>query len=159
MAKESLGFIRFEPIKLEHIPRVLEIEKVSNGSPWSERAFQNEINHENGIFLVAFAGDRIVGFAGVWLVIDEAHITTIAVAPDARGHGVGRALMIEVLTRSREKGMLCSTLEVRAGNKAAIALYESLGYKTISTRKAYYPDNKEDALVMWLYELEKWTPA
>jgi len=150
--------LRFEPLNKDHIPVILGIENRTNGAPWSDRAFQNELNHNDRIFLVAYSGGEIVGYGGVWLVIDEAHVTTLAVAEEARRQGIGRKLMIELLERSKEAGMVCSTLEVRAGNDPAIQLYENLGYAQTARRKGYYPDNKEDAIVMWLYDLESWTP-
>jgi ribosomal-protein-alanine N-acetyltransferase len=85
-------------------------------------------------------------------------VTTVAVEESARRQGIGGQLMVELLEKSKEAGMVCSTLEVRAGNEAAIRLYQKLGYKEISRRKGYYPDNKEDAVVMWLYDLDIWTP-
>ncbi|HVT12027.1 MAG TPA: ribosomal protein S18-alanine N-acetyltransferase [Fimbriimonadaceae bacterium] len=148
--------IRFEALNEEHIPPILEIENRTNGAPWSERAFRNELTHSDRIFLVALDGKEIVGYGGVWLVIDEAHVTTLAVESEHRRQHIGERLMIELLDRSKEAGMVCSTLEVRAGNEAAIKLYEKLGYKETARRKGYYPDNREDAIVMWLYELDRW---
>ena len=92
------------------------------------------------------------------MVVDEAHITTIAVAPDRHRMGIGERLVVDLLLRARERGMVCSTLEVRAGNLAAIGLYEKLGYVRSAVRKRYYPDNHEDAVVMWLEGLESWEP-
>ena len=155
--KAIRGF-HVEPLAEEHIPDILLIEKESNGAPWSEKSFRNELNHSHGIFLVAMDGGRVVGYAGEWLVVDEAHITTVAVSPDQRRKGIGRHLTIDLLNLAKERGMMCSTLEVRAGNTPAIELYRALGYVETARRKAYYPDNQEDALVMWLHDLQKWTP-
>jgi [ribosomal protein S18]-alanine N-acetyltransferase len=148
--------LRFEPIREDHLPAVLAIERVVNTAPWSERSFRNELNHEHGIFLVAMGGGQLVGYGGVWLVIDEAHITNIAVSPDFRRQGIARKLMVELLTQAKSRGMTCSTLEVRAGNEPAVKLYEQLGYEVTARRKGYYPDNQEDAIVMWLHDLEGW---
>jgi len=145
--------LRFEALREEHLPAVLEIEKQANSAPWSERSFRNELDHEHGIFLVALGGGQVVGYGGVWLVVDEAHVTNVAVNPSLRRQGIGRRLMVELLKRAKERGMTCSTLEVRASNEAAIRLYEQLGYKITGHRRGYYPDNREDAAVMWLYEL------
>lgn len=151
--------LHLESLVEEHIAAILAIEKVSNGAPWSERSFRNELQHPNGVFLVAKDGGRVVGYAGAWYVVDEAHITTVAVDPDYRRKGIGRALTIAILDAAKERGMACSTLEVRAGNEAAIELYQQLGYVTTARRKAYYPDNQEDALVMWLHDLQSWAPG
>jgi len=109
--------------------------------------------------LVAIANGVVVGFAGIWLIIDEAHIINVAVLPEYRRNGIAKKLMVELLVRAKEKGAVCSTLEVRAGNEPAIKLYEGFGYVTVGRRKAYYHDNKEDALVMWLHGLDEWEPV
>lgn len=148
--------VRFEELNEGHVSKILEIEARTNGAPWSERAFRNELSHSDRIFLVALMGLEVVGYGGVWLVIDEAHVTTLAVDAPQRRQRVGERLMIELLDRSQAAGMVCSTLEVRAGNEAAIKLYEKLGYRETAKRKGYYPDNREDAIVMWLYDLDQW---
>jgi ribosomal-protein-alanine N-acetyltransferase len=151
--------LRFATFAKEHLSAVLEIEKLSNGAPWSEKSFENELDHEQGTFLVAIAEGHVVGYAGMWLIIDEAHIINVAVLPDYRRKGIARKLIVELLLRAKEKGAVCSTLEVRAGNEPAIKLYEAFGYVTVGRRKAYYHDNKEDALVMWLHGLDAWEPG
>ena len=143
--------LRIVNLQEEHIPAIMEIEKVSNSSPWSERSFRNELDHPHGIFLVALAEGKVVGYGGTWIVIDEAHITTVAVDPEYRRKGIGNKIMAALLEEAEKKGATCSTLEVRAGNEPAIKLYEDLGYVRSATRKRYYPDNKEDAVVMWRY--------
>lgn len=152
MKTKSVKGLRLVPLEESHLESILEIEKRSNSSPWSERSFRNELDHPYGIFLVASLGDHIVGYGGVWLVVDEAHITTIAVDPDYRRQGIARSIMQALLDQAVKRGATCSTLEVRAGNEAAIRLYEGLGYVRAAIRKRYYPDNKEDAVVMWRYE-------
>lgn len=148
--------LRFAPLEESHIAPILEIERVVNTAPWSEKSFRNELDHPQGVFLTALLEGQVVGYGGFWMVIDETHITTIAVSPDHQRKGIGRRLMVELLTRAKEKQMSCSTLEVRAGNEPAIKLYENLGYVAAARRKAYYPDNQEDALVMWLHHLQEW---
>jgi ribosomal-protein-alanine N-acetyltransferase len=155
----DLTSIRYELLKEAHIPKILEIEKESNSAPWSEKSFRNELDNGQSVFVVAILGSNIVGYAGLWLCIDEAHITTIAVGPDFRQQGVGKALMIQLLRRAQDSDIACSTLEVRSGNEAAIHLYKELGYVEAARRKGYYPDNKEDAIVMWLHNLQDWTPS
>ncbi len=147
--------VRFVELAEEHIGPIMEIEKRSQSSPWSERSFRNELDHAHGVFIVALADGTVVGYAGAWVLADEAHVTTIAVDPDRRLSGIGRALMDELLERAKNLGATCSTLEVRAGNEPAIKLYEAMGYVGVGLRKKYYPDNKEDAVVMWLYDLDK----
>ncbi len=150
--------LRLEKFDESHLSALLLIEPTVNTAPWSERAFRNELNHDNGIFRVAIQDGEVVGYGGVWLVIDEAHITTVAVKPEVQRQGIGRRLVIELLSAARDQGMLCSTLEVRAGNDVAIRLYERLGFQQAAVRRKYYPDNQEDAVVMWLYDLKSWEP-
>lgn len=150
-SKAAAG-VRLVPLEADHIPAIVEIEKRSNSSPWSERSFVNELDHPHGIFLVALEGDEIIGFGGVWIMIDEAHVTTVAVAPEHRRRGIGRRIVSALLEAARNRGTTCATLEVRAGNEPAIGLYESLGFVRSAIRKRYYPDNKEDAVVMWKHD-------
>ena len=145
--------LRYERLAEHHIAAVVEIERASNGSPWSDRGFRNELDHPHGVFLVALEGGEVVGYGGVWLVIDEAHIVNVAVREDRRRQGIARGIVRRLLEASKEAGMKTASLEVRAGNAGAIALYEALGFVTTNTRKRYYPDNREDALVMWLFDL------
>jgi [ribosomal protein S18]-alanine N-acetyltransferase len=150
--------LRFEPLSIDHIPTILEIEKDANPAPWSERSFLNELSNPQSLFKVALEGGRVVGYGGVWMLIDEAHITNVAIAAEMRRRGIGRRLMIELLKEAKDRGMLCSTLEVRASNEGAIKMYEKLGYTVTTVRKGYYPNNREDAIVMWLHDLDKWQP-
>jgi ribosomal-protein-alanine N-acetyltransferase len=145
--------VRLLPLDASHIPAILEIEGKSNSAPWSERSFRGELDNPQSIFLVALADNKVVGYAGLWIVVDEGHITTVAVSPEHRRNGIGRKLTEEVLSRGIEQGIVCATLEVRASNEAAIKLYEELGFIQAARRKGYYPDNKEDAIVMWKYSL------
>lgn len=146
--------IRIERMQESHIPHVLEFEKIVNPSPWSENSLRSELKNSQANYLVAIKKDKVVGFCGFWIVIDEAHVTNISVAPDFQRQGIGSVLMNHLLKIAKELGVRCSTLEVRAGNTAAIRLYESLGYSASAIRRKYYPDNQEDAVVMWKHDVE-----
>lgn len=150
--------VRFEALEESFLPAILEIEAEANSSPWSEKSFKNELINPQSIFRVIRAGGQLAGYGGLWLCVDEAHVTNVAIRKDLRGQGLGRRLMVDLLERAKDQGMTCSTLEVRASNEAALKLYERLGYQRAALRKRYYPDNQEDAVVMWLYELQSWTP-
>ena len=152
----SLATLRFIPLNKSHIPEILAIEVVTHSAPWSSKSFENELDHKHGIFLVALVDGKIAGYGGTWVLIDEAHVTNVVVREDLRGLGIGRKLMYELLTRAREMGAVCATLEVRSSNKAAISLYDSLGFVQATLRKHYYPDNGEDAVVMMLDDLIHW---
>lgn len=152
-----LATLRFVTLQKDHIPKILEIEQVTHSAPWSQRSFENELEHKYGIFLVGFLDGEICAYGGVWILVDEAHVTNVVVRENLRGQGIGRRLMIELLERAKEKGALCATLEVRASNAAAIHLYETLGFVQSTIRKKYYPDNREDAVVMMLNDLTTWS--
>jgi ribosomal-protein-alanine N-acetyltransferase len=153
----ALSTLRFESLDAAHIPWILEIEKEANSAPWTERSFRNELENPDRIFLVGLVDGRVVAYGGIWLIIDEAHVTTVAVDSAHRQMGIGRSLVIELLERAKAAGMTCSTLEVRAGNDPAIRLYQNLGFNEAARRKRYYPDNHEDAVVMWMYDLQSWS--
>lgn len=142
-------------VRLEerHLARILEIEKASNSAPWSENSFRNELDHEQGVFVVAERNRDPVGFGAAWVLSDEAHIINLAVDPENRRQGLATRLVHELIAQCEERGATCATLEVRVSNSAAIGLYEGMGFRSVGTRKRYYPDNREDALVMWLYDL------
>ena len=154
-----LSTLRFVTLQKDHIPKILDIEQVTHSAPWSQRSFENELEHKYGIFLVGLIQGEVSAYGGVWILVDEAHVTNVVVKSELRGQGIGRKLMIELLTQARAKGAVCATLEVRATNSAAINLYEDLGFVQSTTRKQYYPDNKEDAVVMMLNDLIKWKPV
>ncbi|MFZ5641977.1 MAG: ribosomal protein S18-alanine N-acetyltransferase [Bacillota bacterium] len=135
----------------EHIDQVMETELLSFPTPWTRRAFQFEVTENDfASYIVALIDGRVVGYAGMWIVLDEAHITNVAIHPDYRGKGYGRALMTELLTRAAVLGGVKITLEVRVSNKAARSLYKSLGFVEMGMRRKYYTDNDEDAIIMWL---------
>jgi ribosomal-protein-alanine N-acetyltransferase len=145
--------VQLVPLSDDHIGAVLEIERGSHGAPWSEQNFRNEMEHAHACFRVALDGTEVVGYAGMWLIVDEAHITTVTVREDRRRQGVGRTLVEALLAEAKAQGAVCATLEVRAGNEPAIRLYESFGFVRSGVRRRYYPDNREDAVVMWLHDL------
>lgn len=133
-----------------HVERVLEIEALSFPMPWSRQSFEFELTeNEFAYYIVALVNQQVVGYAGAWLVLDEAHITNVAVHPDFRGKKIGRLLMTELIRRVLVKGALKMTLEVRLSNHIAQKLYQSLGFEPMGRRKRYYSDNNEDAIIMW----------
>lgn len=145
---------QFAALATEHIEDILKIEGESNDSPWSRQSFEQEVGHQLSVFIVARVGGKVIGYAGAWVVCDECHITTIAVATEHRGKGLGKRLLIELLARAKEKGAVCATLEVRVSNVSALSMYTSQGFNNAGLRKAYYPNNREDAVIMWRNDLE-----
>lgn len=150
-----MATIRLSPLEERHLAQIHEIEKGSQSSPWAEQSFRNELGHERGVFVVAEDNDGVIGYAVAWIIVDELHIINIAVEPERRKEGIGKRMITEMILQSQERGATCATLEVRASNEAAIKLYESFGFVNAGVRKRYYPDNKEDAVVMWLYNFDE----
>jgi [ribosomal protein S18]-alanine N-acetyltransferase len=140
-------------MRMADIPQVHEVERLSFTTPWPSYAFEQELaGNRLARYVVARAGagalERVVGFAGVWLMVDEAHITTFGVHPEWRRQGVGRRLMVRLLEVADELQASRLTLEVRVGNVAAQALYRGFGFDVVGRRPHYYTDDGEDALIM-----------
>jgi ribosomal-protein-alanine N-acetyltransferase len=143
--------IQFRFMTLNDIDAVLQVERASFTVPWSREAFYNELVHNRyAKYIVMVHEDRIIGYAGMWVVIDEAHITNVAVLPEFRGKKLGEALMRKLMDTAKQLGAVTMTLEVRVSNHVAQSLYRKLGFRNGGIRRHYYPDNLEDALVMWV---------
>jgi ribosomal-protein-alanine N-acetyltransferase len=155
MAQDNMAFnpnqkLTFQQMAEDHLDEVMGIEALSFTSPWSRKAYLYELhNNDFAHYIVARLEDRIVGYAGMWVLMDESHITTVAVHPVCRGRGLGRSIMAEMMRRSLIMGVTRITLEVRSSNQPARSLYASLGFVEKGLRKKYYADNNEDAVVMW----------
>ncbi|MDD3150159.1 MAG: ribosomal protein S18-alanine N-acetyltransferase [Candidatus Gastranaerophilales bacterium] len=144
--------VKIQKMQEDDINGIMQIERTSFGTyHWSELAFSNEINNPLGSYfsLIEVDTTRILGYCGFWLIEKEAHITTIAVHPDYRKNFLGELLLQKLIKTGYEKDAKWFTLEVRAGNAAAQRLYEKYGFESLGTRKKYYQDNDEDALIMW----------
>ena len=138
-----------EPMRLADVVPVHEIERLSFATPWPAYAFEQELTSNRlARYIVARAGTRVVGFAGLWLMVDEAHVTTFGVHPRWRRRGIGRRMLVSLFDLAWELRAARMTLEVRVGNEAAQALYAELGFEIAGRRVAYYTDDGEDALVM-----------
>lgn len=127
---------------------VAAVEAATFPTPWSRDAFESEMRNVAARYLVAEAEGRIIGFAGAWIILDESHITNIAVLSDDRGQGIGRRLTHGLMQYLSNLGAAYVTLEVRKSNAVAQNLYASLGFLKLGVRKRYYEDNGEDALIM-----------
>ncbi|MBC6135524.1 ribosomal protein S18-alanine N-acetyltransferase [Listeria booriae] len=143
--------ITFRQANGADIKQLLRIETAVFTSPWSEDAFRSEFyTNAYAYYIVAEKAGEVIGYAGVWMILDEGHITNIAIYPDEQGHGYGKAMMQELLRIAEEKAVRRLTLEVRVTNDWAQQMYKKFGFKDGAIRKKYYPDNGEDALVMWV---------
>ena len=135
----------------EDVPAVHAIEEAVFPTPWTLDSFYYEMNENQfAHYLVAEDNGEIIGFCGLWLVIDAAQITNVAVVEKMRGKKLGEALMREAIRISKDASMDVMTLEVRVTNTVAQNLYRKLGFQDGAIRKGYYTDNGEDALLMWV---------
>ena len=157
--------VTFRPMTPGDITRVHEIDMLSFSMPWTERSYRFEVTeNQHSVVWVAEVtmpgatdnvnARRVVGMIVIWVIIDEAHIATIATHPDYRGLGIGRRLMARALLAAYERGARLAYLEVRRGNQVAQNLYNNFGFKIVGERPRYYQDNHEDALLMTLEELQ-----
>ncbi len=132
---------------------VAALEAAHQPRPWSEQVFTDEIEAGNRVYLVAADGDGVVGFGGVMVIGDEAHVTNLLVAPEERGRGLGRRLMTRLIQAAVARGARHLTLEVRKENQAARALYSRLGMVPVGVRPRYYGD--DDALILWAHDIHE----
>jgi [ribosomal protein S18]-alanine N-acetyltransferase len=141
--------VHIAPMSVYDLDDVQSVERASFSVPWPAYALRQEIEtNRMARYLVVRAGDRIVGYAGIWLMADEAHVTTFAVLPEWRRQGLGGRLMVAVMRLAREIGARVVTLEVRLSNIPARQLYQRFGLRPVGVRPRYYSDNAEDALIM-----------
>lgn len=144
---------------LQDVDAVWDIEKQSFAVPWSREAFVKEVTENRcARYLVAREGGEPVAYAGMWLVLDEAHVTNIAVRKDRRGRGIGEIVARALQQLAADTGIRYMTLEVRRTNHVAQSLYKKLGFVEVGFRKRYYADNNEDALVMACEEMPEAHP-
>lgn len=135
---------------IDDIPEVMEIEHEAFTLPWTEEAFRNELTMNHfARYMVMVIDGHTIGYAGMWTIMDEAHVTNIAIREAYRGRKLGEALLVELMNWALELEMVRMTLEVRVSNEIAQQLYMKLGFTKAGIRKGYYSDNNEDAMIMW----------
>lgn len=131
-------------------PEMAELDKVCFADPWSEASFRQEMTeNDRAFYIVAEIEGKVVGYAGLWAILDEGHITNVAVSPDYRRKGIGRAIVGTLVEAAEENGLTSFTLEVRESNLPAQELYTEFGFEPAGLRKGYYLDNGENAVIMW----------
>ena len=137
------------PMTYDHVPQVAEIERMCFSDPWSERMLREHLDNQCAAALVALGEDgTVLGYAGLLVVLDEGYITNVAVRPAFRRQGIAADLLAVFDRFARGNHLAFLTLEVRASNEPALALYEKLGYRRMGLRKNYYEHPKEDAVIM-----------
>jgi ribosomal-protein-alanine N-acetyltransferase len=145
--------VSIEPMRSADVDAVSDIERRAYPSPWQERAYRVEIGNRAARYFVARLGGKVVGYGGMWVIMDEAHITTLAVAPEQRGKKIGERLLQELMEEAYLMGASRATLEVREKNIVAQRLYRKYGFREAAIRKNYYSDNHENAVVMWVDDI------
>lgn len=142
--------LEFRSMVLDDITAIIAIEHEAFTTPWTEEAFINELlNNMFAKYMVMEYEGEVIGYGGMWVIIDEAHVTNVAVKSEWRGHGLGERLLTELQRTAVFFGADKMTLEVRVSNEVAQRLYRKLGFESSGVRPAYYSDNLEDALIMW----------
>src|SRR5579872_1625843 len=141
--------VSVEPMRRTDVPFVSAIERRCYATPWHENAYYTELSNRSACYLVARLEASVVGYAGMWVIMDEAHITTLAVSPEHRGKKIGERLLLGLLEESILHGATRATLEVRENNRVAQNLYRKYRFREAAIRKNYYTDNQENAIVMW----------
>jgi ribosomal-protein-alanine N-acetyltransferase len=145
--------LTISPMTEADLDAVALIERLCFGDRWSVNSFKSELANPSSVYHIARLDGRIIGYIGFWLILDEAHVTAVAVHPDERGRKFGAELVLRALDDCMARGAKWMTLEVRASNIAAQRLYEGFGFTTLGRRKGYYHDDREDALIMWTENL------
>jgi len=151
----SGGPIEIVPMRRRHLGTVVDIAAATHPRPWSRDLFVGELDLVTSrAYVVAVDGRDVVGYAGIMLAADEAHVTTIAVDPDAQRRAIGMRLMLALARMALARHATALTLEVRLSNRGAQELYRRYGFASVGARKGYYQDNGEDALVMWARDID-----
>ena len=140
--------IKIIPMSADHVSSVACLEKLCFADPWSENSVASELNNPLSLWLVALDGENVVGYIGSQTVMGETDMMNVAVHPEHRRRGIARALIEVLVVALRERESSCLTLEVRASNEPAIALYSDLGFGEVGRRRNYYRNPKEDALIL-----------
>ena len=149
--EENRMHVRIVPMNSDHLDEVAELERICFSVPWSRNMLAEELDNLLSAFLVALDDeDKVVGYAGVQIILDEGYITNVAVRPECRRQGIAAKLLQVFLDFAKANKLAFLTLEVRASNYDAIALYGSRGFRSVGRRKNFYEHPKEDAIIMTL---------
>jgi len=150
--------LHLKPLTVAALPDIVELDRLCFGQLWTEDGYRRELDSPNSDVLGVFSSEAepffLLGFGCLWAILDEAHLTVLAVRPEYRRQGLGGLLLQTLLRSSRDRGLERATLEVSATNRAARSLYEQFGFREAGRRRAYYP-NGDDALILWLSGIQK----
>lgn len=149
--------LKLRSLTTNDLSAILELDQACFGGLWTMEGYQRELDSPNSELLgllSPLSSNKLVAMGCFWAILDEAHITILGVHPQYHRQGFGQALLYALLKTACDRGLERATLEVRASNVAAISLYQKFGFKTAGRRRRYYKDNGEDALILWLSELQ-----
>ncbi|MEL7241135.1 MAG: ribosomal protein S18-alanine N-acetyltransferase [Cyanobacteria bacterium J06643_5] len=150
--------LQIQTLSHQHLAAILELDKACFNGLWSEEGYKRELESPNSEIQGLFSqktGEKLLGMGCLWSILEEAHITILAIDAQYHRQGMGAALLYSLINTARKCNLERATLEVRASNQPAISLYEKFGFKTAGRRKRYYQDNQEDALILWLGGIHK----
>ena len=150
--------LKIQSLTTDNLTELLELDKACFDGLWTMEGYLRELESPNSHFLGLFSPfnhSELLGMGCFWSILEEAHITILAVHPQYHGQGLGKALLYSLLQTAADLGLERATLEVRDSNYVAISLYQKFGFKTAGKRRGYYKDNNEDALILWLSELQQ----
>ncbi|MBF2064278.1 MAG: ribosomal protein S18-alanine N-acetyltransferase [Calothrix sp. C42_A2020_038] len=150
--------LEIQSLTHKHLSALVELDQACFGGLWTLEAYQREIDSPNSVLLGSISPpchNELLGMGCFWSILEEAHITILAVHPLYQNQGLGQALLFSLLKKAFESGLERATLEVRVSNVSAISLYQKFGFKTAGKRRRYYKDNDEDALVLWLSDIQQ----
>ena len=145
--------ICFRAMRAADVVRIAELERICFRSPWSETSIRGELRNKLAHYQVVESDGAIIAYAGMWVFLGEAHITNVAVDPEYRRQGIGRALMLHMMKTALSYNASAMTLEVREHNEAAKSLYFQLGFEKAGVRKGYYSDTGEAAWILWQHDI------
>ena len=153
-----MNFLALTPLTADRLPEAVALDRQCLGGLWTLEGYQRELDSPNSDLLVlqprgeaGTLSESLIGIACLWAILEEAHITILAIAPQYRQQGLGQALLYALLTSAHQRGLEWATLEVRPSNKGAIALYQKFSFEEVGKRRNYYQDGNqcEDALILW----------
>jgi [ribosomal protein S18]-alanine N-acetyltransferase len=147
----NVSHVEIRPLSAADIDQLVGMESANQPVPWTEGVFSDEISSDSRAYYAAFDGDQLLGYGGVMVNDEEAHVTNLLVAPDRRGEGLGRRLLHDLFIAALSMGARHLTLEVRSRNEGAIALYRRFGLAPVGVRPGYYGD--DDAMIMWVHDI------
>ncbi len=145
--------VTIERMNSFNILGVKEISDLSFSSPWSLSSIEMELLNKNAVYIIVKLGNKVIGFGGMWIILDEGHITNIAVHPDFRGNSFGDVIVENLIKVAKDVNIAAMTLEVRSSNIAAINLYKKHNFSVEGVRKNYYDNPREDGYIMWNYNI------